>query len=185
MALTYSTMLPLDTLAPDFTLPDVCSGEKISLHTLKPYVGTVIMFICNHCPYVKHILSGVIETARKYQAKNIQFIAINSNDIENYAEDSPESMKNVANQLSFPFPYLFDETQEVAKAYNAACTPEFYLFDETLRCVYRGRFDDSSPGNQHPVTGKDLSQAIDNLLAHKPIDAEQFPSMGCNIKWKK
>jgi peroxiredoxin len=184
MALTYSSMLALGTIAPDFTLPDAVSGTQVSLQALKSSEGTVIMFICNHCPYVKHILPKLVETAKQYQTKNIQFIAINSNDVESYPDDSPENMKKTAEQLNFCFPYLFDSTQEIAKAYHAECTPDFYLFDKNLQCVYRGRFDDASPGNHHPVTGKDLSDAIDNLLAGKPINPEQLSSMGCNIKWK-
>ncbi len=184
MSLTYSTMMPLGTSAPDFILPDAISGKTLSLQDLKSSQGTVIMFICNHCPYGKHILPKLLEITKIYQAQHISFIAINSNDIENYPDDSPENMQKLARQLDFPYPYLFDETQEIARAYQAACTPDFYLFDKNLHCVYRGRFDDASPGNNLPITGKDLCSAIDNLLASKAIDPHQISSMGCNIKWK-
>lgn len=185
MALTPSTMLPLGTLAPDFNLPDTISRKMISLQELKSPIGTVVMFICNHCPYVKHIQTELVSLANKYQAKNIQFIAINSNDVKNYPDDSPENMQKEAEAHRYPFPYLYDETQSVAKAYQAACTPDFYLFDRDLFCVYRGRFDDSTPGKNIPVTGKDLSAALDYLLQNKEINHDQKPSIGCNIKWKK
>lgn len=185
MALTPSTMLPLGTHAPDFNLSDAISGKMISLQQIKSPVGTVILFICNHCPYVKHIQTELVKIANQYQAKNIQFIAINSNDIENYPDDSPENMQKEAQAHDYPFPYLFDETQSIAKAYQAACTPDIYLFDGNLKCVYRGRFDDSTPGNHIPVTGKDLAAALDALLENKTIVSDQKPSVGCNIKWKK
>jgi len=181
MSLTSSTMLPLGTRAPDFTLPDAVSGKLFSLASGKP---TVIVFMCNHCPYVKHILPKLLEVVLAYQPKNINFIAINSNDTEKYPEDAPEKMQHLAQTLHFSFPYLFDITQETAENYHAACTPDFYVFDRDLQCVYRGRFDDSTPGNNIPVTGKELCAAMDNLLAQKPISADQSPSMGCNIKWK-
>jgi thiol-disulfide isomerase/thioredoxin len=184
MALTHSTMLPLGTTAPAFTLPDTLSGKTLSLAELKSPTGTVIMFICNHCPYVIHILPKLLEVTKTYSNKNIQFIAINSNDVENYPDDSPDNMKKLGQQLNFSFPYLFDESQEIAKAYQAACTPDFYLFDNDLKCVYRGRFDESSPGNKLSLTGKDLCNALDSLLVGKTISSEQFSSMGCNIKWK-
>jgi len=185
MALTPSNMIPLGTKAPDFTLPDTASGKSISLHQLKGEHGTVIMFICNHCPFVQHLQEGLVAVTQKYQAKGIQFIAISSNDIKSYPEDAPDKMKEMAEQFGYPFPYLFDETQAVAKAYDAACTPDFYIFDQNLLCVYRGRFDESTPGKGIPVTGKDLSAALDQLLAQKPIDPDQKPSYGCNIKWAK
>ncbi len=185
MAVTPSSMLPLGTPAPNFNLPDTVSGKTLSLNELKSPIGTVIMFICNHCPYVKHIQTKLVETVREYQAKGIHFIAINSNDTESYPEDSPKNMKQEAEKHHYSFPYLFDETQVVAKAYQAACTPDLYLFNAELLCIYRGRFDDSTPGNQIPVTGKDLSAALDALLANKKIDDDQKPSVGCNIKWKK
>ncbi|HSW93685.1 MAG TPA: thioredoxin family protein [Gammaproteobacteria bacterium] len=185
MALTPSTMLPLGTLAPDFNLPDAISGKKLSLEKLKSDTGTIVMFICNHCPYVKHIQTELADIAKKYQAKGFSFIAINSNDIEHYPADSPENMKKEATLHHYSFPYLFDETQMIAKAYQAACTPDFYLFDRNLLCVYRGRFDDSTPGNAVPVTGSDLTAAMDALLENKKISIDQKPSVGCNIKWKK
>jgi len=177
-------MLPLGTLAPDFTLADVVTGNEISLQTLKSPIGTVVIFMCNHCPFVKHVLPKLLEVAQNYTQKSLQFIAINSNDIENYPDDAPEKMRALAIRSNFCFPYLFDESQTVAKAYQAACTPDFYLFDKNLRCAYRGRFDESTPGNNIPLTGNDLCRAMDNLLNGKPIDDIQLPSVGCNIKWK-
>lgn len=185
MVLTPSAMIHLKTKAPQFKLSDAVSGKIMSLDQLKSDKATVIMFICNHCPFVQHIQRKLAEVARKYQSDGIQFIAINSNDIKNYPEDSPEKMKEVAKRLGYSFPYLFDETQEVAKAYRAACTPDFYIYDKNLACVYRGRFDASSPGRNVPVTGEDLCCALDNLLAGKPINPDQKASQGCNIKWKK
>lgn len=185
MAETPSKMLPLGTKAPDFNLHDTCTGKNKSLQDLKSDKGTVIMFICNHCPYVKHLQSKLVEVAKKYQKQGISFIAISSNDVVNYPADSPEKMKLEAEKNGYTFPYLYDETQQVAKAYQAACTPDFYLFDGDLKCVYRGCFDDSTPGNGRPVTGKDLSEALDDLLSGKVISSDQKPSVGCNIKWKK
>lgn len=184
MAETPSTMLPLGKKAPSFELPDTVSGEMIALENIKSSVATVIMFICNHCPYVKHIENKLVEVAKSYQEKGIVFIAINSNDVEKYPADNPANMQIEAEKLNFTFPYLFDATQDVARAYHAACTPDFYIFDHDLACVYRGRFDSATPRNNLPVTGKDLTNALDNLLAKKPIDANQYPSLGCNIKWK-
>jgi len=180
MAVTPSNMLPLGTRAPDFTLPDVVSGQS---YTLKPGQPTVIVFMCNHCPFVQHILPKLIEVTEAYQKKGVNFIAINSNDIKNYPEDAPDKMKTLAKLKNFNFPYLFDETQETAYLYQAACTPDFYLFDKNLSCVYRGRFDSSTPGNGEPLTGLDLCNAMDSLLANKKLDDNQHPSMGCNIKW--
>lgn len=185
MAVTSSTMINLNTKAPQFKLADAVSGKIMSLGQLKSDKATVIMFICNHCPFVQHIQRKLAEVAKKYQADGIQFIAINSNDIKNYPEDSPEKMKEVAERFGYSFPYLFDETQEVAKAYRAACTPDFYIYDKNLACAYRGRFDASSPGRNVPVTGEDLCCALDNLLAGKPISPDQKASQGCGIKWKK
>lgn len=184
MAATPSTMLPLGTLAPDFYLLDVVSGEIKSLEQLKSSVGTIVMFVCNHCPYVKHILPTLVGLVNEYKNKGIITIAINSNDVKNYPEDSPEKMKQLAAELGNPFAYLYDETQEVAKAYQAACTPDFYLFDGDLKCVYRGRFDGSTPKNDQPVTGSDLKKALDELLSNHSILENQLPSIGCNIKWK-
>jgi len=177
-------MLPLGTIAPSFTLVDTISNKKMSLHELKSPVATVIMFICNHCPYVKHIENELVKFVKAYQASNINFIAINSNDTTRYPDDAPDKMQETAKKLGFTFPYLFDETQAVAKVYQAACTPDFYIFDKDLRCVYRGQFDDARPGNHIPVTGNSMRAALENILAGKSVDAEQKPSVGCNIKWK-
>lgn len=185
MARTPSTMIPLGTIAPDFKLLNTCTNKELSLSEIKSDIATVVMFICNHCPYVKHIESKIVEVANLYQAKNISFVAINSNDAENYPQDGPTFMAKEAEEFNYPFPYLFDATQEVAKAYQAACTPDFYIFDKDLRCVYRGRFDGSTPGNQEPVTGKDLTEALDNILAGKMVSQDQVASIGCNIKWVK
>ena len=184
MVKTLSTMIPLGSEAPDFRLPDVVSGSELSLGDLKSDVATVLMFICNHCPYVKHLQDGLVEVADEYIPKGVSFVAINSNDVENYPDDSPEKMKEVAEEKGYKFPYLFDETQEVAKAYDAACTPDFFVYDRALKCVYRGQFDDSRPGNGKPVTGKDMRMALDSIVAGEAVDWEQIPSIGCNIKWK-
>ena len=184
MAKTPSNMIPLGATAPDFSLPDVVSGEQLTLAQISQGHPTVIMFICNHCPFVIAIRKTLVQVAHEYQQKGIAFAAINSNDVANYPDDSPEKMKELADQLTFPFPYLFDETQEVAKAYYAACTPDFYLFDKQLQCVYRGQFDDSRPNSKIATTGKDLKQAMDCLLAGQDIPTNQKPSVGCSIKWK-
>ena len=184
MALTFSTMLPLGTTAPTFTLPNVINNKIFSLASVAPQTGTVIMFVCNHCPFVKHIMEKLLEIVNTYQTQGIQFIAISSNDINNYPDDAPEKMQVLAKKLNFNFPYLYDEDQSVAKAYLAACTPDFYLFDSSLKLAYRGRLDDSTPGNKIPVSGKDLKKALDCLLTHTPLSPEQHPSQGCNIKWK-
>jgi peroxiredoxin len=184
MALTPSTMLALGTKAPDFELLDSKSGKIYSLKELKSTKATVIMFICNHCPYVKHIQMELIRLAKDYQAKGITFIAISANDAESYPEDAPKEMAKLAKRLNYPFPYLYDETQTTAKNYQAACTPDFFVFDKDLLCVYRGQLDDSRPENKIPVTGKNLRAALDNILINKPVDPNQKPSMGCNIKWK-
>ena len=185
MAETPSRMLPLGTKAPFFTLLDTITEKKMSLTDLKSDTATVIMFICNHCPYVKYIQSTLLTLTKDYQQKGVRFIAISSNDAQKYPADAPAHMKIEAEKNHYPFPYLYDETQEVAKAYQAACTPDFYVFDADLSCIYRGRFDDATPGNQHPVTGKDLKAALDQVLAGKVVSADQKPSMGCNIKWKE
>ena len=185
MAATPSTMLPLGTVAPDFDLLDACSNKSLSLQSLKSDIATVVMFICNHCPYVKHIESKLVELAAQYQARGMSFIAINSNDVINYPSDSPEHMREVAITNHYSFPYLFDESQNVAKAYQAACTPDFYVFDKDLKCIYRGRFDGSTPGNTIAVTGEDLALALDSVLQGKAILEDQKASIGCNIKWKK
>lgn len=177
-------MMPLGTTAPSFSLPDIVSEKTLSLDSLKSDKGTVVMFICNHCPYVQHIISKVNEVAKNYQTKGISFIAISSNDVENFPADSPKKMKENASTHGFTFPYLYDENQDVAKSYDAACTPDFFVFDKKLACVYRGRFDDATPGNKSPVTGKDLTAVLDHLLSNTPINSDQKPSIGCNIKWK-
>lgn len=185
MVKTLSDMIPLGTRAPDFRLLDTRTDQMVSLQTVKSDKATVIMFLCNHCPFVKHIQSKLAETAASYQKKGIQFIAISSNDVITYPQDGPEKMREEAEQHHYAFPYLYDETQAIAKAYHATCTPDFFIFDKDLLCVYRGRFDDSTPGNGVAVTGNDLKQALDNLLAGKSVSEDQQPSMGCNIKWKK
>lgn len=185
MALTPSNMLPLGTKAPPFSLPDTVSGDQLSLEELSASKGTVIMFLCNHCPYVKHVNKEIVRVAREYQRKGVAFIGISSNDVANYPQDGPAEMKINAEQLGYTFPYLYDETQEVAKAYDAACTPDFYLFDHALNLIYRGQLDGSRPGNDIPLTGKDLRAALDQALAGEPITISQVPSVGCNIKWKE
>lgn len=179
-----SSMLPLGTLAPDFELIDTVSGEIKSLSELKSDKVTLIMFLCNHCPYVKHVNAGVVELAKDYISKGVSFIAISSNDVVNYPQDAPDLMKVVAEREGYPFPYLYDETQEVAKAYRAACTPDFFVFDGDLKLVYRGQMDDSRPSNGKPVTGQNLRQALDQVLAGKEVSGIQIPSIGCGIKWK-
>ncbi|MGL5742369.1 MAG: thioredoxin family protein [Legionella sp.] len=184
MVATPSTMLPLGSKASDFTLIDTRNNQMVSLASSKSSIATVIMFLSNHCPYVKHIQAKIVELADNYQKKGIQFIAISSNDVEKYPADGPDKMRLEADQFHYSFPYLYDETQEIAKAYKAACTPDFYIFDKDLLCVYRGCLDESTPGNNKPVTGAHLQNALDNLLAGKPVSTEQNPSLGCNIKWK-
>lgn len=184
MSRTPSNMLPLSTKAPNFELLDTLSDKKLSINQLRGDLGTVVLFICNHCPFVKHVNKELVRLARDYESSGISFVAISSNDVENYPQDAPDLMKATALEQNYPFPYLYDETQEVAKAYDAACTPDIYLFDKDLLLIYRGQLDDSRPGNGIPVTGKDLRAALDNLMAGKAISAEQKPSLGCNIKWK-
>ncbi len=185
MAATPSNMLPLGTVAPAFNLPDTVSGQMISLAEQKSDTANVVMFICNHCPFVKYVNAQLVQLANDYQPKGVSFTAISSNDVENHPDDAPDKMKAVAESLGYSFPYLFDETQEVAKAYKAACTPDFYIFDGDLRLVYRGQLDDSRPGNDLPVTGQDIRNSLDAMLAGQPPDANQKPSIGCNIKWKE
>lgn len=184
MAATPSTMMPLGTIAPDFSLLDTTSGQVEKLQDLKGKIGTLIMFICNHCPYVKHMDEELVRLANEFQAKGISFIAISSNDIVNYPDDSPELMKKTAKEVGYPFPYLYDETQEIAKAYDAACTPDFFLFDSNLACFYRGQLDGSRPKNDIPVSGKDMRHAMNALIDGSSSPEEQIPSIGCNIKWK-
>ncbi len=185
MSLTPSNMMPLGTVAPDFSLSDSITGKTMSLNDLKSDVATVVMFICNHCPFVKYLQNEMVNIAKKYQDRGVSFIAINSNDVESYPDDDPEHMKIIAEQHGYTFPYLFDKTQNVAKSYIAACTPDFYVFDKNLQCVYRGQFDDARPGNQNPITGKDLTGALDAVLLGNPVSDDQKPSQGCNIKWKE
>ncbi|HTQ50455.1 MAG TPA: thioredoxin family protein [Candidatus Acidoferrales bacterium] len=183
MALTPSTMLPLGTAAPDFKLPDT-NGKIVSPADFKDKPALLVMFICNHCPYVKHIRTGLAQLARDFLPRGAAIVGINSNDVANYPEDSPVKMKEEVKSAGYTFPYLYDESQAVAKAYRAACTPDLYLFDRNQKLVYRGQFDDSRPGNGIPVTGKDLRAALDAVLAGKPIPPDQKASVGCNIKWK-
>ena len=184
MSLTPSNMIALGTKAPDFELVNTVDDQLVSLDDAKGLNGTVIMFICNHCPFVKHVNNELSQLAKDYKSKGIKCIAISSNDVENYPQDSPEKMKQHAIEHEFIFPYLYDQTQDVAKAYDAACTPDFYVFDEQLKLVYRGQLDNSRPNNGIPVTGKDLRSALDHLLGGEPIDPNQKPSIGCNIKWR-
>lgn len=183
MARTPSTMISLGTKAPEFSLPDVVSGETVSFSSLASDTATVLMFICNHCPFVIHVEDELIRLAKDYQEKGISFIAISSNDAENYPDDSPEKMKERAHELGFSFPYLYDESQEVARAYGAACTPDFFIYNGDKELIYRGQLDDSRPGSNIAVNGSDIRGALDCVLAGKPLTPEQKPSMGCNIKW--
>lgn len=184
MAATPSTMMPLGTIAPSFELPDTVSGKTMLLSNLQGEKATLVMFICNHCPFVLHVNDELVRIATAYQSRGVSFVAISSNDADNYPQDGPELMKSHAEKMGYPFPYLYDETQEVAKAYDAACTPDLFLFDQDLRCVYRGQLDDSRPNNNLPATGKDMRIALDALLNGEKISEQQTPSIGCNIKWK-
>lgn len=183
MVRTPSTMLPLGTTAPDFSLPNV-DGRALSLADAAGPKGTVVMFICNHCPFVKHVADQLAALGRDVMPLGIGVVAISSNDVSTHPADSPEQMVHEAEDRGYPFPYLYDESQEVAKDYHAACTPDFFLFDAGRKLVYRGQLDASRPGNEVPVTGADLRAAIDAVLAGKPVATEQRPSLGCNIKWK-
>nr|VFJ94742.1 MAG: Peroxiredoxin [Candidatus Kentron sp. H]VFJ95635.1 MAG: Peroxiredoxin [Candidatus Kentron sp. H]VFK01880.1 MAG: Peroxiredoxin [Candidatus Kentron sp. H] len=180
---TPSTMLELGTTAPDFSLPDT-NGKQVSLQDFQDAPGLLVVFLCNHCPYVHHIREALAAFARDYQPKGLGIVAINANDVANYPDDSPDKMVQEVSNFGYTFPYLFDESQAVARAYRAACTPDFFLFDGDRKLVYRGQFDDSRPRNDRPVTGRDLRGAVDALLAGQPIGPEQKPSLGCNIKWK-
>jgi peroxiredoxin len=184
MALTESNMLPLGTKAPDFKLADAVTDELLSLEDLSSDVATVIMFICNHCPYVLHVNEEIVRLANEYIEKGISFVAISSNDVGRYPDDAPDKMRETAAREGYPFPYLYDESQEVAKAYDAACTPDFYVFDGNLKLAYRGRLDNSRPKTETPLTGADLRAALDAVIAGKPVAEKQYPSAGCNIKWK-
>lgn len=182
MARTFSTMLSLGTLAPNFVLP-ATDGKRVSRDELRGTQGLLVVFMCNHCPYVKHIAPKLAELAREYQGR-ISVVGINSNDVKTHPDDAPKKMAEERIERGYVFPYLFDEDQSVAKAYRAACTPDFFLFDSELHLVYRGQFDDSRPGSGVPVTGEDLRVAVEALLSGSPISPDQKPSMGCNIKWK-
>lgn len=183
MALTPSKMLDLGTKAPEFSLINVIDNTVVELNNINPEKGLIIMFICNHCPYVIHVIDGIIKMANDYKSKGFEFIAINSNDIINYPQDSPEFMKKWARDLDFPFPYLFDESQKVAREYDAACTPDFYIFGQNKKLVYRGQMDDSRPGNEVPVTGHAIREVLEQILNNQKVSSIQKPSLGCGIKW--
>lgn len=184
MVLTASTMLPLGTKAPEFHLPEVVSGENISLANFADKKALLVMFICRHCPFVKHIQQELANLGKDYLNSDLGIVAISANDAQNYPNDAPESLKEMSIELGFKFPLCYDETQETAKAYTAACTPDFFLFDQERKLVYRGQLDDSRPSNNKPVTGADLRAAIEAFLADQAVTSEQIPSVGCNIKWK-
>jgi len=184
MSLTESTMLELGTTAPDFALTDTVTGKPVSRDDFRSQKALLVMFICTHCPYVKHVNEGLAALGRDYAAQPFGIVAISSNDVTTHPEDSPAGLKQQAETFGFKFPYLYDESQAVAHAYKAACTPDFFLFDADRRLVYRGQFDSSRPGSGIPVTGRDLRAAIDHVLAGQPVPADQLPSIGCNIKWK-
>ena len=184
MAKTLSTMLELGTPAPDFNLKDVTTGATISLSSFREDKAFLVMFICRHCPFVKHVQNELAKIGADYRSKGLGLVAISSNDIKSHPEDAPEKLKEMAAELGFNFPFVFDETQEVAKAYSAACTPDFFLFDAGRKLVYRGQLDDSRPESGIPVTGRDLRLAIEATLAGRPVDDDQAPSIGCNIKWR-
>lgn len=184
MARIESAMLALGTQAPEFSLPDVVKGSINDLRSVAGAKGLLVTFICRHCPFVKHVEKDLAKLARDYEGKGIGIVAISSNDAANYPDDAPPSLAEQAKELGFSFPYLYDETQDVAHAFDATCTPDFFLFDAELKLVYRGQFDDSRPGNSVPITGKDLRSAMNAVLAGEPIHPVQKPSLGCNIKWK-
>lgn len=184
MAQTASTMLALGTPAPAFSLPEPTTGRVVALADFQDAPALLVIFMCNHCPFVKHIREDLVRFARDYQARGLAIVAISANDVVNYPGDSPAKMAEEARMFSYPFPYLYDETQAVAKAYRAACTPDFFLFDAACELVYRGQFDSSRPGNSMPVTGADLRAAVDAVLAGRSVPSDQKPSIGCNIKWK-
>lgn len=185
MALMQSTMLPLQTQAPDFSLPDVVSDKIISLKDFEEKDAFLIFFICKHCPYVQHVKKELAKIGNEYHAKGVGVIAISANDAMSYPEDQPESLKEMAEELHFSFPFLYDESQETAKAYTAICTPDIFLFDKQKKLVYRGQIDGSRPGNNIPITGSDLRKALDAVLSGKEVDENQKPSSGCSIKWKE
>ena len=184
MVMTQSTMMPLGSSAPEFSLPDL-QGQTVSLGDYSEAPALLVMFICNHCPFVKHVRDALARLTTEYGKKGVAIVGINSNDVENYPDDRPEKMAEEVRSVGYTFPYLYDESQEIAKAYTAACTPDFFLFDKDRKLVYRGQMDDSRPDSGIPVTGKDLRAAIDAALAGGPATADQKPSVGCNIKWKK
>ena len=184
MSLTPSTMLALGTKAPNFQLPDVVSGQTISPDSFAGKKGLLVMFICKHCPFVKHVQAELSKIGKDYASSNLGIVAISANNAAQYPDDAPDKLKQMVQEQQFVFPLCYDETQETAKAYTAACTPDFFLFDSDQQLVYRGQLDDSRPSNGQPVTGKDLRGAIDGILADKPVDPDQKPSIGCNIKWK-
>jgi len=184
MALTESKMLPLGTEAPDFILPDTVSGREFHLHADAGGQALVVMFLCNHCPYVVHVNPELVRLSREYAAKGVSFVGISSNDAEKYPADAPDKMREHALAQGYAFPYLYDESQDVARQYDAACTPDFYVFDRDRTLVYRGRLDGSRPGNDVPLSGEDLRSALDAVLAEGVVSERQYPSAGCNIKWK-
>ena len=184
MARTESAMLELGTQAPRFSLPDVRDGKTHTTESLMKPKGLLVMFICAHCPFVKHVEKELARLGKDYAKSGVGIVAISSNDAENYPDDAPPSLARQAKHLGFTFPYLYDESQEAAHAYDATCTPDFFLFDRSGKLVYRGQLDASRPGNEVPVTGKDLRAALDALIAGNPISTDQYPSIGCNIKWK-
>jgi peroxiredoxin len=184
MARTPTIQIPLGFDAPFFELPEPLTGKTVSLNDIKGKRGTLVMFICNHCPFVIHVIDELVRIGFDYKEKGIGIVAINPNDVVNYPDDHPDKMKELADRLNFPFPYLFDESQEIAKAYQAACTPDFNLFDADGKCVYRGQLDGSRPGNDIAVTGVDLRVALDQVIRGEKVSGNQMPSIGCNIKWK-
>jgi peroxiredoxin len=184
MARTNSTMLPLGTLAPDFALPDAVNGKIVSRADFKKSPALLVAFLCNHCPYVKHIQPGLAQMAKDLQARGVGVVAISANDVANYPDDSPDKMREEALRAGYTFPYLYDESQSVALAYRAACTPDFFLFDGAQKLVYRGQMDDARRANNLPVTGSSLRAAVDAVLAGQAVSPNQIPSLGCNIKWK-
>ena len=184
MAKTESNMLPLGTPAPDFRLPDTVSGQTVSFDDIAGERATLVVFMCNHCPFVKHLLEGLVRLDGDYRDQPVGMVAISSNDVTGYPQDRPERMKELAETLGFSFPYLYDQSQNTARAYDAACTPDFYIFDSEQKLAYRGQFDDSRPGNGVEVSGRDVRAALDALIAGKPVSKEQKPSIGCNIKWR-
>ena len=184
MARTPTNQIPLGFKAIEFDLPDVITGGKVSLNQVSKKNGLVVIFICNHCPYVIHVIDQIVKLANDYLDKEIGFVAISSNDVVNYPDDDPKKMKLFAKEKDFPFPYLYDESQDIAKLYDAACTPDYSVFNSESKCVYRGQLDDSRPGNNEPINGKDLRLTLDYVIQNKKIDFIQKPSIGCNIKWK-